>query len=519
MTAELVEFVLEQTTRPLDRWAVAATLESGGIRDVDARERFGRRDVFDLADEVYALCLEAGAAPVEPEPEPVPRRRRALEVAGQYVHGGFFFVPLALQLGSLVLLGYGQWASLDFSPRQASIVGTALLASFLVTGGFAQALGYLGPYFAEPGKHLLAARVVGVVVGLALATLAAGALLIFAVNLFTGSYDGRSIGAGLVYYALAGGVSVASAVLYMLKRYLAMLVATVGGIAVVGLVLHGFGLGIYAAHWIGLGATILVEAAWAVAVLARRSVRTADELRGARLPPVPVIVTIVAPYAVYGAAYFGLLFVDRLAAWSAGARGLPLTFRAPYEVGLDWALISVVPALALLEVTINSFSARLAELGSRHRAGSAADHNRELLRFYRRQLALVAVLLAAGAAAAFGGLRLAADVHALRSVSGLFSDRTTLHVYPLALAGYALLVWALFNGLFLFSLGRAWLVIRALVPAIAVAAPVAFVLSRAVVYWAAAGGLVAGALVFAVLSARSALRVLRSVDYHYFAAY
>jgi len=45
------------------------------------------------------------------------------------------------------------------------------------------------------------------------------------------------------------------------------------------------------------------------------------------------------------------------------------------------------------------------------------------------------------------------------------------------------------------------------------------VLSRAVVYWAAAGGLVAGALVFALLSASSALRVLRSVDYHYFAAY
>lgn len=517
MTAELVDFVLEQTVRPLDRWAVAATLESGGIRDVDARERFGRRDVFDLADEVYARCLErdpAAARPAEDDGE----RHPAVATARRYLRGGFFFLQLALQLGSLAVLGYSQWASLDFSGRQASVVGMALLTSFLLTGPVVQATGYLGPSFAEAGKHLLAARVMVVMIGLGLATLLAGAVAWWALNLATDSYDDRSLGVGLVYYALAGSIALTGAALYVLKQFTAMVVATVAGIAVVGLVLHRTSLGIYGAHWIGLGVSVVIEAAWVVIVLVRRAARTPPDLRTAVRPPLLLLVSRAAPHALYGIGYFALLFADRLAAWSTGSHGLPFTFRASYEVGLDWALISVVPGLALLEVTIYEFSRVLDSAGVRYDAADASAHNRALLRFYRRQLALVAILLAGGSVAAFGGLRVAGHLHATK-VSDLFNEPTTVHVYVLGLAGYALLVLGLFNGLFLFSLNRPWLVLRALAPAVGVATVVAFVLSRTIVYWAAAGGLVAGTLVYALLSGRSALRILNAVDYHYFAAY
>jgi hypothetical protein len=518
MTQELVDFVIEQTGRPLDRWAVAATLESGGIRDVDARERYGRRDVFDLADEVYDRCLQTGTPNGRPPEREVARRRRAAVIAGKYLTGGFFFIPLSLQLGSLLLLGYGQWAWLGFSERQASVVGIALLASLMLTGPFVQSLGYLGPYFAEPGRHGLVARITVALVGLGLGSLALGAAAWSLADVALGWYDRRTLAAGLVYFGLAGCVALTSAALYMLKHYLGMLLATAGGLAVVGVVLHGAGLGIYAAHWLGMGATIAIEAGWAAAVLARRSSRTSAELRAARLPPARVLAALVAPYAAYGAAYYVFFFVDRLAAWSAGADALPFTFRAEYEVGLDWALFSVVPALAMLEVTIYSFSQRLADAGRRYRARDAAQHNRALRDFYGRHLKLVALLLVAGSA-----LVLAAGV--LGSAGGLtkldehFTSRTTLQVYPLALAGYWLLVWALFSGLFLLFLGRPRLLLEALAPALAVAVIAAFGLSRTLPYWTAVVGLLAGAFVFAVLAARNALRVLREVDYYYFAAY
>ena len=517
MTSELVEFVLEETTRPIDRWAVAATLESGGIRDLDARERFGKRDVFDLADEVYAQCLDRDPAGVRPAPDEI-EPHRALATARRYLRGGFFFLQLALQLGSLAVLGYSQWASLEFSSRQASVVGIALLASFLLTGPAVQATGYLGPSFTESGKHLLAARVVAAMVGIGLATLLVGAVAWWAINLVADSYDNRSLGVALVYYVLAGCIVLTGAALYVLKQFTAMFVATVAGIAVVGLVLHRTSLGIYGAHWIGLSVSIVIEATWAAVVLARRAARTSPDLRTAVRPPLPLLVSLAAPHGLYGIGYFALLFADRLAAWSTDPHGLPFTFRAPYEVGLDWALISVVPGLALLEVTIYEFSRLLGSAGDRFHAVDTRAYRRVLLRFYRRQLALVGILLAVGTAVAFGGLKLAAHLHATK-ISDLFSDPTTGHVYVLGLAGYALLVLGLFNGLFLFSLNRPWLVLQALAPAVVVAVVVAFVLSRTIVYWAAAGGLVAGAFVYAILSGRNALRLLAAVDYHYFAAY
>lgn len=514
MTQDLVDFVLEQTTMPIDRWAVAATLESGGVRDVDAREKFGRRDIFDLADEVYARCIAAGAPARVPEPEPVPRR----EWAVRYLRGGFFFLQLVLQLGSLALLGYGQWGSLDFSGRQASIVGTALLASFMLTGVAGQVIGYLGPYFAESGKHLLSARAAGAGMLLGLGALLLGGIVLGGLSAASGHGDLRTLGVGLAYYGLAGVVSLTGSLLYMLKQFTAMTVATVAGIAVVGVVLHQTSLGIYGAHWSGLAASIAIEGLWGAWVLRRRTQRMPAEMRGAVAPPRAHLARLVLPHALYGVGYFALLFADRLAAWSAGSHELPFAFRAAYEVGLDWALISVVPAIAMLEVTVFELSRRLGAAGDMFGAGAARGHNAELARFYRRHLAYVAGLLLAGAAVTYGAL-LAAGHFKLTRISGLFTEPTTLDVYLLGLAGYALLVFGLFNGVFLFSVARPWLVLQALAPAIAVAVAVSFALSRLVVYWAAAGGLVAGCAVFALLSASSARRILRDIDFHYFAAY
>src|SRR5207253_2279744 len=96
---------------------------------------------------------------------------------------------------------------------------------------------------------------------------------------------------------------------------------------------------------------------------------------------------------------------------------------------------------------------------------------------------------------------------------------TTLRVYACALAGYALLVWALYSGLFLFAVGRHRLVLRGLVVGGFVSAGTGLALTRTGPAWTASIGLAAGALVFALLSAREAFRVIDRIDYYAFAAY
>src|SRR5207248_10246255 len=177
-----------------------------------------------------------------------------------------------------------------------------------------------------------------------------------------------------------------------LRQFAAIVVITALGIAVVGLVLHETSLGIYAAHWLGLGVAVAAALAWGDAVLRRRSQRTPAELAAAVAPPLPLLVRAALPFAVYGFAYYGLLFTDRLFAWSAGSHGRPFTFRADYEVGLDWALLAVTPALAYLEIAVHALSDRLAEEGARHGLERLDQHNRGYRRFYLRRLLAIALL-------------------------------------------------------------------------------------------------------------------------------
>src|SRR5581483_6023842 len=101
---ELGRLIVSQAGPPIDVWAIAALLESNGIRDLDAAERYGRRDVFALAQAVQ-VRLPDDLAPRRPEPKPRPPRRKRLErYARIYGRGTFFFIPLALQLASLLIV-------------------------------------------------------------------------------------------------------------------------------------------------------------------------------------------------------------------------------------------------------------------------------------------------------------------------------------------------------------------------------------------------------------------------------
>jgi hypothetical protein len=268
-----------------------------------------------------------------------------------------------------------------------------------------------------------------------------------------------------------------------------------------------------------MGSVIAIELGWAVVVLRRRVRGTAAELAAATPPPVALLVRASLPFAIYGFVYFALLFTDRLFAWSADSHGLPFTFRPGYEVGLDWALLAVTPALAYLEIAVHALSDRLNEEGTRHPLTSIDEHNRTYQRFYNRRLAVLLALYALGAGLVFGALRAASDLSSLHEVGQFFTSTNTVRVFWVGTLGYGLLVWALYNGSYLFALGRPWQVLRGLLPGFAVAIVVAFTCSRVFAPWAASIGLAAGALAFALISLRELRRVLSDLDYYSFAAF
>lgn len=521
---ELAGDVLKIAGAPIDVWAVAATLESRGVRDLDAVERYGHRDIFDLAQQVLARCMErAGDAPAAAAGGARPPwRRRARRFAKHFARGAFFFVPLALQVVTLAVFGYSQWAWVDFSTAQASTIALSTGASFVATAGFIQALGYLGPLFSEPGKDMLAERLTWSWLALSMvAALACGGILV-AINALSGAYPGNLVEVGIVYYVLLAGLWLTNGVLYMLRAYLAMFLAIALGLATVVAIREGAGLGIYVSQWIGLGVTCAIALAWAAVVLRRRARSTAGDLRLARFPPRRRLLRAAGPFFCFGALYFALILCDRFVGWSAGSHPLPVWFEVRYELGLDWALIAVVAGLAFLEHTVESLSARLVPTQERFAGSAIAAHNRDFLRFYREQLVATLVLALAGAALAClvaVALGTVGDLGDLGNVEQYVHGAVTPEVFAWGAAGYVLLAWGLLNATFLFSLARPWPLVAAIATAVAVDLAVGIPLSRSGPYWHSVIGLTAGCAAFAVLSAIAALRALRRTDYHYFAAY
>lgn len=520
---ELVDFILEKTSSPVDPQAVAAVLESRGLRDVDAVERFGQRDIFDLADEVYARCrrrLAANPPPTEQEPT-LHRLRRLGRLLHFYLRGTLFAMPMAVQIAAVLLLGYALWASLRFNEFQATAVAIGTMLSFMVTGGFVQAIARLGLFYTERGSYILAKQVCYHLIRRGLVVVVVVAVAWYVTNLLSPYYPQSILLISLMYYLLLATLWLALAVLYTLQQRLAILLITTNGVGVIFLVMRSTSWDIYVAHWLGLLVTNLLALLWGYRMLSQHIRGVTGELRLGRLPRLSVLAYVVAPYFAYGVLYFGFLFLDRLIGWSAGREPLPLPiwFRTAYELGVDWALLSLILTIALLEYTVHEFAAIIIPVQKRFSAFRIAEHNRFFTRFYLRQLLLLAGVALVSALITYKGVLWFRQFDHVRQVRDFFADPITFRVFYWAVAGYGLMAWGLMNSVFFFSLSRPMFVLQAITAAVVVNAVVGFVLSRTLAYWYSVVGLTVGALVFAAVSTRYAMRVFRNLDYYYYSAY
>jgi hypothetical protein len=521
----LADIVAELGGRPIDVWGVAALLESAGVRDLDAVQRHRLPDVFALARQVYDRLKARHWVPPPPQsPTLVDDEQHEQELtlgrsARLWARGGFFFVPMGLQVLSLVVIGYSQYASVHFTTEQASVVAIAIGMSFVVTGGFVQGLGYLGPVFEAPGKHMLTQRVVYAVLLIGLAGTALIGAIGYGVNALVDAYPSAQAQILVVYFILAAAQALVNAALYMLKRYLAMGLSTIAALGVVAALTQSTSISITHVHWIALGTWSLLELAWLALVLRHRAGETVGSMRMAALPRTAFLVRRALPYSAYGSLYFVFLLTDRLVAWSAGSHPLPFWFRTPYELGLDAALVAAVLAIAFLEVTVDHFTRLLLPTGDSFSIVDRLAHNRSLTNFWRRQLLFVVGLLAVGGALAVGFVELARALNALGSLKARLHDSATLWAFAGGFVGYGLLAVGLANSVFLFTLSRPGGVIRAAGAAAIASAGVGLAVTSFEPYYTAVLGLVAGSLMFAIITGLAARRTLRSGDYWLYAAW
>ena len=518
---ELATAVAFRIGRPVDAWAVVAALESEGWRDVDAQERFGDDDLFVLGEALFPECvaraaaLDAGRGHDRDRPSAA---RLAAGFAASYGRGLLYALPVTGQIAALVWLGYSLWASVRLTEGGATMIAMGTIASFLTTAGFVQALAHETSRLLGHGLGGQARRMAFRIAGLGAAAVAVTGVLGLAVNLVVPYYPAELAAVGTVYYVLLGWLWLALALLYVEERLWAVAAATTLGILPVWGAVAGLGWGIHTAHALGLAVAIAVAVGWG----ARRLGAGADGDRGdGPEPPLPRASTVLhttLPYMAYGVLYFAVLFADRVVSWSASGDdplAYPIWFRTDYELGMDWALAVIFAMLAAVPFSVRRMSGQIHELGHVVDPAQAAARMR---RQYLRHLAVlvgIGVVTVAGVWA--GGLWI--GEHGPELLDPIFRPGVTRYVFALAALGYFCFSVGLMNGLVFLAQGQTGRVLQPLAWALAVDVAVGFVATRGWGYEHAGWGLLAGCALFAVVTTRYALRMLRRADYFAYVAY
>ncbi|MEM9072739.1 MAG: hypothetical protein AAGE52_29810 [Myxococcota bacterium] len=519
----VVEVVTGKIGIPLDSWAVAATLESTGMRDVDAVEKYGYPNLFGLAGDVYDLIMKdppAVEAPPDEKAEEV-RRDRWRRFARHLFEGSFFAMPMLGQIACILVTRYSLWASLDFTEMQATLIGLGTVASFAITGGVVMTIGRQGTVYRGMKAYTLLAKVCRrlVALGLVLALLVwVVAAVLNCVVPFLGAW---AFATASLYYIALCAMWLSLGLLYMLGKHAWSFGVTFCCGLLVAVQVRVFGLDV---EWSQLSSIALASVlAFSVAARTIRKLVPDEDAKQtvAPLPPPDVAAGILAPFAVYGLGYFTFLFADRLIAWTAPGRPLPMPvwFHTPYELGMDWALMSLLVPMAYLEHVIHEFAPRIVREQDETIYRAVGTHRRSMMAFGSRSFVIVVVFSIVSVLVTYWGISALKAFDDVKEIRDFFASDTTEWVFWFAAAGYQLLTWALMVGLLYFTLARGLVVVREMWRCLAVGAVVGFTASRlAGPEWAVLG-FTAGTLYFAAGMIRHGVILTKRIDYYYYSAF
>jgi len=528
---ELIHDVRDRIGDPVNVWAVASTIESMGIRDVDVRDDYGRDGIFDVAEVVYQELkrIEQQRIDYEEEGEESEFSRKIHRFFNgiyrffrYYKYGMMYVLPILAQVVALFVFKYSLWAYLYFNVTQATIIAIGTMLGFIVTGGFVQVLGRVSSYYAGMENYKLSQRITRNFVFGGVITLFAIAFLLFITNLFIPFYPQWMFILSMIYGILIGILILAGAALYALRETIVIAGAIIIGTVLVIVNVDYFNLNIYLSQWMGLLLSIILMLGYSAIYFRRKVHLFHEEDQSSELPKFEVMYYENYRYFLYGFLYFFFLFLDRIVAWSVGNPVPPyiIWFKTPYELGMDWALLSLILTAGVLEYSVNTFSELLMPLQSKIHLDSVSDFNDYFFKFYIRQLLLVIVLgIVSIIASYYMVLYFKPLGNRYTVIRDFFSSYITYKVFWIASVGYLFLSIGLLHTLFLFTLARPKNVIYSIFIAIIVNFVVGFVLSRLFHYEDAVYGMTVGAFVFAVVTGFIAFKFFKRMDYYYYSAY
>jgi hypothetical protein len=523
---ELTQKVYDLVGNPLSVWAVAATIESLGIRDIDASADFGYSTVFDLAEDVFREIKKHIRGKYEEEAEAEFKLGDVYESFKLFFKhfgmGILFTMPMISQIVAIIIFEYALWAWFRFNVAQATMIAMGTIGAFIITGGFIQVLGRLVSKYMGEQNYYLSWRAIKAVVYFAIPLVLGIAALTFIVNIILPFYPQRMVSIGLTYFLLISTMMLSAAVLYASEQKLVILASILLGTIAVAFGMEVLDWGIYLSQWLGISLTAGIQIIYIVLYYFFKIRITRQQLYKQSLPKLEVSYYNTYRYFLYGFAYFSFLFVDRILAWSAGPPPPPyiIWFNTPYELGMDWALLSFIFTIALLEFIIHLFSHRIIPAQKKADISKLKKFNTYFSNFYSLQLVMLFFVGVISIVLTYYGvlsLRVFEDDYP--EIRDFFANPITFRVFWMGSIGYLFLVFGLLNSLFFFTMNRPEFVLYSMFAALGANALTGYICSRVIGFEYAVVGLVVGSITFAAVTGLIGKRFFKHLDYFYYSTY
>jgi hypothetical protein len=518
----------ERYGKPVNCNVVCAALEAMGVREVDVPTDYGFENLEVLAKSLYHQLVEM---PIEDSKSKSQLESELLADKAFYIssyasvrytlflkdfsNGMLHLLPIAFQVIAIILLGFSLWTYVGFNDLQATAVVLGLILGLTTTGGSIQAMGKQVSYYWYQEDMAMCEKMVkrGVFYGILFLI---GSTFVVSFLLTIGNLYPFLFSALMSLYAVAiGTLLLVLAPLYTFKKRWVISVAILLGTVVAVCLLLFSNVSIYMVHMVGIGTSLLLAGIYLLYFFRRKRRQSSYKTFG--IPKKMVGVLRNSNYFLYGTLFYVYLFADRIIAWSSTAqRDIPfvLYYDKDYEIGMDLALLVFFLMAGILEYSVATFSRNMERKQRILHHNDVQRFQTEMLASYKRHRALLLLNALVGAALLY---------YLVTKPWGYqagFDDTLaplSLTVAAIGCVAYIFLTIGIWNVLLLNTLNQSAASIRFLLVALLVNVSIGFLASRIVSFQFSVLGLLAGSIIFMVLTQRYMQTFFKNLEYHYYA--
>lgn len=508
----LIRQVMEANPDVQDVYDVAAVVESCGWTDRQVESAFGYANVFEVSEELYRqIHVSVQARPIPP-PKRTPWRRVIPQIVREFLRGVAFVFPMAITVASMILLHISLMAYQYFSLPQATALALATFLSFVATGGFSQSMAMA--YYLLMGLQQVTEveRIIfwlmrwGFWTSLVLGAGIWGLDIVFPV------LPQQLMGFMVLYMITLSVMWLSFSGLYVLRRETVLTAITGLGVAVV-FVLWKYGVPVITAQIFGMFLSAFAGMVASV-IIFRKSVIKKEATASVVITRPSQLAYTTGPYFAYGMMYFIFIFIDRIISWTTNTNYMPyaIWFRGQYELGMDWALITLMLPLGAGEVLITTLLNFVHAAEHYEPASRVQSLENGFRRMYYRSVMIISAVALLGWLSAHFFAAYASGVPLLYSATPV--QGVEPFVFNWGSGSYVLLAISLFNIQLLFTLAFPRPALQFLSLALGIDTGVGLLATRLFnQYQFAVFGLLAGSGFLAVATTWAVIRQLPRIDY------